>query len=173
MHWDEVGQWLQMNKRLLLLCAVGGVLGVMLLGSEEAPVVQSAKLKDNAPLKTTLPEKAAKPLMPEGYQAKVALRDPFSKAGQSAVGEKDASPAIAQRALPGQAEKVVAAQPLLLGVASGNGRKRAIIRLRGESKVLASGEHIGEYQLLETAENSVLLQGPGGTVRLQRKGEER
>ncbi|WP_346353509.1 hypothetical protein [Azotosporobacter soli] len=172
MHWDEVGQWLQMNKRLLLLCAVGGVLSVT-LWSGDSPAAQSVKLKDDAPLKTTLPEKAAKPLMPEGYQAKVALRDPFSKAGQSAVDEKDASPAIAQRALPGQAEKVPASQPLLLGVASGNGRSLAIVRLRGESKVLASGERIGEYQLLEATENSALLQGPGGTLRLQRKGEER
>lgn len=173
MQRDEIVQWIKQNRRLMVMVGVGGCLAIMLLlWGESSPAVQpAAQLNVVSSGNETVPDNLSSPVMPKGYQGEVAVRDPFARERvpvSSGVPPAAALPASSPQGVPKPAPP---AKPVLAGVASGGGRYVAIVSLRGESRALKLGEKIGEYQLVRVTGNSATLQGPSGTVLLQRKGE--
>ena len=80
---------------------------------------------------------------------------------------KDSAPAVdgAGTAEP-QAPALV-----LKGVASGNGQTLAVIRAGGRSHLVSEGEAVGGYTVASIGDDSVTLDGDGGTLVLQLRGQ--
>ena len=80
---------------------------------------------------------------------------------------KDSAPAVdgAGTAEP-QAPALV-----LKGVASGNGQTLAVIRAGGRSHLVSEGEAVGGYTVAVIGDDSVTLDGDGGTLVLQLRGQ--
>ena len=80
---------------------------------------------------------------------------------------KDSAPAVdgAGTAEP-QAPALV-----LKGVASGNGQTLAVIRAGGRSHLVSEGEAVGGYTVAAIGDDSVTLDGDGGTLVLQLRGQ--
>ena len=60
---------------------------------------------------------------------------------------------------------------VLKGVASGNGQTLAVIRAGGRSHLVSEGEAVGGYTVASIGDDSVTLDGDGGTLVLQLRGQ--
>lgn len=165
--------FLQENRRAVILLLVGVFFAIFVYGYDREPE-SSAVAAHSGQAQATAAVLGSQPIMPEGYQREVVLRDPFlpPEASKEKGGDKGittpATPAAGKGAVRQSPKKLV--RPVLLGIASnGVDRQVVIVRLGEESRTLKVTEAIGEYRLVAIGENTATFEGPEGAVVLRQE----